>query len=59
MSQAFRDNEKRLTEEWEAKLGYKFAPGESIGDYVIIPGDETDWLFYPVVQWIKQKIKHA
>ena len=58
-SQTFQDNEKRLTEEWEAKLGYKFALGESIGDYVIIPGDETDWLFYPAIQWIKRKIKRA
>jgi len=55
MSQTFRENEKRLTEEWEAK-GYKLAPGESIGDYVIIPGDETDWLFYPVIKWFKKRL---
>lgn len=55
MSQKFLDDTKRLTEEWEAK-GYKLAPGESIGDYVIIPGDETDWLFYPVIKWFKKKI---
>ena len=55
MSQTFRENEKRLTEEWEAK-GCKLALGESIGDYVIILGDETDWLFYPVIKWFKKRL---
>ena len=55
MSQTFLDDTKRLTEEWEAK-GYKLAPGESIGDCVVIPSEETDWLFYPVIQWIRKKL---
>lgn len=44
-SETRKNNRKRLTEYWEAR-GVKLAPGETIDDYIVVPGDKTDWLFY-------------
>lgn len=55
-SETRKRNRKLLTEYWEAH-GVKFAPGETIDDYIVVPGDKTDWAFYPLIQWIKKKIK--
>lgn len=57
-SETKRKNRKELTEYWEAH-GVKFAPGETIDDCIVVPGDKTDWAFYPLIQWIKKRIKRA
>lgn len=44
-SETRKRNRKLLTEYWEAH-GVKLAPGETIDDYIVVPGDKTDWLFY-------------
>lgn len=53
-----KHNRKKLTEYWEAK-GVHIPPNETIDDYVVVPGDKTDWAFYPVVEWIRKKIRRA
>lgn len=57
-SETRKNNRKLLTEHWEAH-GVKFGPGETIDDCIVVPGDKTDWAFYPLIQWIRKKIKGA
>jgi len=57
-SKTRKENRKLLTEYWEAR-GVIFAKGETIDDCIVVPGDKTDWLFYPAFKWIKEKIKHV
>lgn len=53
-SQTKINNRKKLTQYWVSK-GVNLDPLETIDDYIIVPGDETDWIFYPLIKWLKEK----
>jgi hypothetical protein len=38
---------------------YGIPETEDIRDCIVIPQSEEDWFFYPLIQWIKAKIKLA
>lgn len=57
-SETKKRNRKLLTEYWEAR-GVRIPENETIDDYVVVPGDKTDWLFYPLIEWIKIKFRRA
>jgi hypothetical protein len=57
-SETRKQNRIRLTQYWEDK-GVKLHPLETIDDYIVVPGDKTDWAFYPLVKWFKRKLKHV
>ncbi len=57
-SETRRLNRIALTQYWESK-GVKLDPLETIDDYIVVPGDKTDWAFYPFIEWIKQKLKRV
>ena len=48
-----RLNRIALTQYWESK-GVKLDPLETIDDYVVVPGDKTDWVFYGLVKRVTQ-----
>ena len=52
-SETRRQNRIALNKYWESK-GVKLDPLETIDDYVVVPGDKTDWLFYGLVQRVTQ-----
>lgn len=52
-SETRRLNRIALTQYWESK-GVKLDPLETIDDYVVVPGDKTDWVFYGLVQKVTQ-----
>lgn len=51
-SETRRLNRIALTQYWESK-GVKLDPLETIDDYIVVPGDETDWVFYGFAQRLK------
>jgi hypothetical protein len=51
-----KNNRLILTEYWEKK-GVVIPKNESIDDYIVVPGDKTDWLFYPLIIRIKSLFK--
>ncbi len=55
-SQTRIDNRKKLTEYWKSK-GVKLDRLETIDDYIVVPGDKTDWAFYGFSQWLKKACK--
>lgn len=57
-SEIKKSNRKMLTEYWEAH-GVVFAPGETIDDCIVVPGDKTDWTFYPIIEWLKKRLRRA
>ena len=52
-SETRRLNRIALTQYWESK-GVKLDPLETIDDYVVVPGDKTDWVFYGLVKRVTQ-----
>ncbi len=54
-SQTRLNNRKQLTQYWESK-GVKLDPLETIDDYIVVPGDKTDWAFYGLTDWLKSKV---
>lgn len=57
-SKTRQHNRKLLAEYWKAH-GVEFAPGETIDDCIVVPGDKTDWAFYPLMEWLKRIVKRA
>lgn len=57
-SETRKQNRIKLTNYWKNR-GVFIPENESIDYYIVVPGDKTDWAFYPFVQWLKQKLKHA
>lgn len=55
-SETKKNNRKQLTEYWEAH-GVKFAPGETIDDCIVVPGDKTDWFFHPFAVRIGRQLR--
>lgn len=51
-------NRIALTQYWGSK-GVRLHPLETIDDYIVVPGDETDWEFYPLTRWFKRKLKRV
>lgn len=56
-SQTRIDNRKKLTKYWERK-SVKLGRLETIDDYIVVPGDETDWVFYGFAQRLKMVFKN-
>lgn len=54
-SETRKQNRIALTQYWQNK-GVKLDPLEVIDDYIVVPGDKTDWVFYPLVEWFKRKL---
>ncbi len=52
-SKTRRLNRIALTQYWESK-GVKLDRLETIDDYIVVPGDKTDWAFYGFAQWLKK-----
>jgi len=52
-SETRRLNRIALTQYWESK-SVKLDPLETIDDYVVVPGDKTDWVFYGLAQRVTQ-----
>ena len=44
-SETRKQNRIALTKYWKSK-GVKLDPLETIDDYIVVPGDKTDWVFY-------------
>lgn len=55
-SETRKKNRIALTEYWESK-GVKLGPLETIDDYIVVPGEPSDWLLYPLVEKIKKLFK--
>lgn len=56
-SETRRLNRIALTQYWESK-GVKLDPNlETIDDYIVVPGDETDWVFYGFAQRLKMFLR--
>lgn len=51
-SQTRKQNRIALTQYWQNK-GVKLDPLEVIDDYIVVPGDKTDWVFYPLIQRLR------
>jgi hypothetical protein len=52
-SETRKKNRIALTEYWESK-GVKLGPLETIDDYVVVPGEPSDWLLFPLIEKIKK-----
>ena len=53
-SETRKQNRIALNKYWESK-GVKLDPLETIDDYVVVPGDKSDWMFYPIYNWLRNK----
>jgi len=52
-SETRKQNRIALTKYWENK-GVKLDRLETIDDYVVVPGDKTDWVFYNFFKKLKR-----
>ena len=52
-SETRKQNRTTLTQYWKSR-GVKLDPLETIDDYIVVPGDKTDWVFYGLAQRVTQ-----
>lgn len=51
-SETKKQNRVKLTKYWESR-GVFIPDNESIDDYIVVPGEKSDWLLYPIVKWLR------